>query len=98
MDGEIGVGNAKDAYDNYVWQQLGKCSKAALARLIHAAQDRAARGHCGYQPWNGGYTPLHIPGLVHGIGDIYPSDEELRNATNATIDITGQFERACKCK
>jgi hypothetical protein len=45
---------AEALYDSYIDTQIASCTESALARALHAAQDSAARGHRGFQPWNGG--------------------------------------------
>lgn len=94
---EQGAGNAKDAFDAYIRAQIATCNADGLARALHAAQDRAARGHKGHQPWNGGSWFFGFPGWAHAIPDAFPSADEWKQGMQNSRDIIAQFKSACKC-
>jgi RHS repeat-associated protein len=63
---------------------------AAIGAAIHIIQDSYSPAHAGYQPWDGGYSRWHIPGLSHLWGDGAASYSSAR--LNAHV-ATQQFLR-----
>jgi RHS repeat-associated protein len=86
---------ANDLFNDYVDEQIASCKTAGLARALHAVQDSAARGHQGFQPWNGGATPLHVPSLSHINGDWNPSAAEKAEAVQKSKTIIQRFKETC---
>jgi RHS repeat-associated protein len=89
---------AQALYNNYIDAEINSCTQAGLARALHAAQDSAARGHTGFQPWNGGSTPLHIPSASHIEGDANPNSAEKAQAVQNSIAILARYRKTCGCK
>jgi RHS repeat-associated protein len=67
------------------------CDWDKLPLALHAAQDSCARGHKGFQPWDGHITTEHLS------GDVKPTPEEMRCAINITQKILEEFKKRCTC-
>ena len=58
-------------------QQIGRdIDSGDLAKALHTIEDATATAHRGYQPWDGEYGPLHLPGPAHTILDNYPLSKD----------------------
>jgi RHS repeat-associated protein len=87
-------------------------NSAAIAAALHIIQDSYSPAHSGYQPWNGGYSGLHIPGPVHGWGDIVADHSKARldalvasqqflrdlREHSSALKYPSNYLKACECK
>jgi hypothetical protein len=88
---------AEAAYQDYVDKQIATCTLDGLARALHAAQDSAAGGHKGFQPWDGGSGPLHLPSRSHIQADTFPSAAELADAVEKSREVLKRYKEKCQC-
>ncbi len=58
-----------------------------LTKALHTIQDAYSPSHYPFKFWNGGYTPLHIPGIGHMHGDWLPPDSAVEAATAASTQF-----------
>jgi RHS repeat-associated protein len=76
-------------------QQINQdIDRGDLAAALHTIEDSYSPSHFGYQPWNGGYTPLHIPGPAHMIGEDFqtPSSPDVQAATAAAESFLRAYD------
>lgn len=85
------VESARRDYNGFVNEQWKTCTCEGLARAMHAVQDSFARGHAGFQPWNGG-----VPTPAHAHADGYPSKSEREAAVKASVELIRRFKKDCK--
>lgn len=86
------VAQAQSLYNQYLTDQIAKCTEEGLARALHAAEDSAARGHKGFQPWSGG-----IPSASHLEGDLLPTAAETAEAVANARAILKRYKEHCPC-
>jgi RHS repeat-associated protein len=94
-DGKTGqsVEEAESLFNDYIARNIAECTPEGLARAMHAAQDSAASGHRGFQPWSGG-----IPSPSHIRGDILPSQRSYADAIKKSKEILDRYRQACSCE
>ena len=89
-------------YSNYMKRQLSKCTKEALAKAIHAAQDALSEGHNYMKVYNGVRTIFgyEIPkvGLPHLIDDTMVGMDQLNLVTNMTHALIKGYKERCGCE
>ena len=83
----------KSKFDNYVDESWKFCDSAGLARAFHAIQDSFAAGHRGFQPWDRGSTPLHLPTADHAHHDGYSTKQEYNDAVNASVEQIKKYNK-----
>jgi uncharacterized protein RhaS with RHS repeats len=83
--------DAVEQWGAFIDRSLSKCSAEGLGFALHAAQDFYAKGHSGFQVWDGHITLSHI------WNDLYPGSEELDLAGRRSDDIVKDFQRRCPC-
>lgn len=77
----------------YIQDQLATCNWDGLARALHAAQDSAAPGHRGCQP----YSTYEKAPWRHRMSDAFPGPKALTEAAENTREILRQFKERCRC-
>jgi len=87
--------DAAESFTAYVASGVDSGTRAGLAGAMHAAQDSFARGHEGFQPWNGGKWP----GFAHLFFDLFPSKREFNAAVSVTKGIIAAWiaKHGCTC-
>lgn len=58
-----------------------------LTKALHTIQDAYSPSHYGFQPWDGGFSPLHIPSPGHMRGDFFPPQSAIDAATAASAQF-----------
>jgi RHS repeat-associated protein len=86
------VAAAQTLYNQYIASQIATCTQLGLARALHAAEDAAAGGHAGFQPWMGG-----VPSTRHMWHDFFPSDADVDQAVRNAKAIIARYKRQCPC-
>lgn len=92
------IEEARNFFNNYVQDNLDKCTWKGLARALHAIQDSYTPSHSGFQIWSGmDETSLFELIFIHGSRDIPFPGNNLRNAAIATRRIIKKFLEECEC-
>src|SRR5207253_6222319 len=63
--------SCQHAYEGTKRQIERDIDSGVLAKALHTIEDATATAHRGYQPWIGGYGPLHLPDPAHVALDFY---------------------------
>lgn len=81
-------------YNEYVREQLAKCTLDGLAHAIHAVQDSYSRAHRGFRVYPGmlGLSPMHL------LDDAVPGRWERQYVPQITRDLIKQWEQQCSCR
>jgi RHS repeat-associated protein len=82
----------------YIEQQIATCTLEGLARALHAAQDAAAPGHRGCQPWSGRWRDYSLRQIAsHILGDMFP-DRSYQEAVINSREILRRYQERCQCQ
>jgi RHS repeat-associated protein len=87
------VSQAQALYNQYLSDQIASCTEEGLARALHAAEDSAARGHRGFQPWFGG-----LPSFKHFEGDFKPTQAEIAAGVANAQAVLSRYKAKCACQ
>jgi hypothetical protein len=86
------VAAAQALYDQYITAKIATCTQLGGARALHAAEDAAAGGHAGFQPWTGG-----VPSNSHIWHDFFPSDADVNQAVHNAKAVIARYKSQCPC-
>lgn len=90
------VAEARRLWRGFVTAGLGNCSGDLVGSALHAIQDCSARGHRGFQVWEWKWTWPIVP-PEHSDADETPTDAELQEAIDSTVDGLRLFKANCPC-
>jgi RHS repeat-associated protein len=83
----------QQAYQGSQNQLVQDTDSGKLAAALHMIQDATSPSHAGYQFWNGGNTPLHLPGPTHFAKETFlgpysePIQTAIQNSTTYLQDL-----------
>jgi RHS repeat-associated protein len=76
-----------EAYQGTQNQIAQDFNSGDFTKALHTIQDAYSPSHYPFRFWDGGYTPLHIPGPGHMEGDFFPPESVVEAATNASTQF-----------
>jgi RHS repeat-associated protein len=83
----------KSKYENFIREEMAKCTKVGLANAIHAVQDSFAGGHEEFERYSGmPVSPLHI------LQDMAPDRLQRHKAISETARLINEWKSKCPCK